>query len=287
VQKGPHGEPRSNGRTFMEPAVAADPNVVINDCVVRLVKGDITELEVDAFVFYAQPNLALGSGFGGMVAVRGGPSVQKELDVMAEAGPLETGQEVPCWEYLSENGEVREDCRQCVVYRVRATRCFLMAGLEADVGHARQFCQGSCEDCVYFRRLQGLSTKVLFVTTDDLLVRELECVDNGEEVALRFARNGYEASTIVEDFRPAVAIIDVEKLPDLGSELLDSISADPRLPGIRVIMVVPPGMVGRIHQRPRHRLVASILEKPLVCDRLAEVVQGTVTEDPPAQEQTA
>jgi O-acetyl-ADP-ribose deacetylase (regulator of RNase III) len=78
----------------MEPAVAADPNIVINDSVVRLVKGDITELEVDAFVFYAQPNLALGSGFGGMIAVRGGPSVQKELDGMAEAGPLETGQAV-------------------------------------------------------------------------------------------------------------------------------------------------------------------------------------------------
>jgi O-acetyl-ADP-ribose deacetylase (regulator of RNase III) len=78
----------------MEPAVAADPNIVINDRVVRLVKGDITELEVDAFVFYAQHDLALGSGFGGMIAVRGGPSVQKELEAMAEAGHLETGQAV-------------------------------------------------------------------------------------------------------------------------------------------------------------------------------------------------
>jgi O-acetyl-ADP-ribose deacetylase (regulator of RNase III) len=56
------------------------------------VKGDITELEVDAFVFYAQPDLALGSGFGGMIAVRGGPSVQKELEAMVEAdGPLKPG----------------------------------------------------------------------------------------------------------------------------------------------------------------------------------------------------
>lgn len=56
---------------------------------VRLIKGDITLIEVDAFVFYAQHDLALGSGFGGAVSVRGGPSVQKELD---ELGPLETGQ---------------------------------------------------------------------------------------------------------------------------------------------------------------------------------------------------
>ncbi len=63
----------------------------VNQSVVRLVKGDVTELEVDAFVFYAQHDLALGSGFGGAIAVRGGPSVQKELD---ELGPLEAGEAV-------------------------------------------------------------------------------------------------------------------------------------------------------------------------------------------------
>ncbi len=66
-------------------------DVQINRSIVRLIKGDITEVEVDAFVFYAQHDLALGSGFGGAISVRGGPSVQKELD---ELGPIETGQAV-------------------------------------------------------------------------------------------------------------------------------------------------------------------------------------------------
>ena len=63
----------------------------INERVVRLIRGDITDLEADAFVYYAQPDLALGSGFGGAVAMRGGPAVQKELD---EMGPVETGESV-------------------------------------------------------------------------------------------------------------------------------------------------------------------------------------------------
>ena len=63
----------------------------INRSVVRLIKGDITDLEVDAFVFYAQPDLALGSGFGGAIGMRGGASVQKELD---ELGPVATGEAV-------------------------------------------------------------------------------------------------------------------------------------------------------------------------------------------------
>jgi O-acetyl-ADP-ribose deacetylase (regulator of RNase III) len=73
----------------MEAAVASDPQVTIRDSVVRLVKGDITELEVDGFVFYAQPNLALGSGFGGMITIRGGAAIQKELDQLAPVAELE------------------------------------------------------------------------------------------------------------------------------------------------------------------------------------------------------
>ncbi len=72
--------------------------VQINRSSVRLIKGDITLVEADAFVFYAQHDLALGSGFGGAISVRGGPGVQKELD---ELGPLETGQVV-----VSEAGKL-------------------------------------------------------------------------------------------------------------------------------------------------------------------------------------
>lgn len=47
---------------------------------IKLVKGDITDMVVDAFVFDIKEDLKLGSGFGGAIAVRGGPSVQEELN---------------------------------------------------------------------------------------------------------------------------------------------------------------------------------------------------------------
>ena len=52
----------------------------IQDCTLRLIKQDITDFEVEAFVFYAQPNLALGAGFGSAITRRGGPSIKAELD---------------------------------------------------------------------------------------------------------------------------------------------------------------------------------------------------------------
>ena len=73
----------------------------INTRDLKLIKDDVTDVDVDAFVYYAQHDLALGSGFGGAISVRGGPSVQKELD---ELGPLETGEAV-----VSAAGNLKAD----------------------------------------------------------------------------------------------------------------------------------------------------------------------------------
>ncbi len=61
----------------------------INQTGLRLVRDDITLLDVDAFVFYAQEDLALGTGFGTAVSIRGGPTIQKELDGLAPVAACE------------------------------------------------------------------------------------------------------------------------------------------------------------------------------------------------------
>jgi O-acetyl-ADP-ribose deacetylase (regulator of RNase III) len=55
----------------------------------RLLRGDLTDLDIEAFVFYATEDLALGSGFGTAVSMRGGPSIQEELKTLAPAEPTE------------------------------------------------------------------------------------------------------------------------------------------------------------------------------------------------------
>jgi len=52
----------------------------IGDKNLRLVREDITEMEVDAFVFDITEDLKLGSGFGAAIQQRGGIVIQKELD---------------------------------------------------------------------------------------------------------------------------------------------------------------------------------------------------------------
>ena len=55
----------------------------INNTTVRLHRGDITDLEIEALVYYAREDLALGSGLGGAIMVRGGPEIQEKLNKLA------------------------------------------------------------------------------------------------------------------------------------------------------------------------------------------------------------
>ena len=81
-------------------ADAVAERVRIGSTTVRLIRGDISALEdVDAFVFYAQEDLALGSGFGTAITVRGGPTIQKELEGLA---PVQTAGAV-----VSEAGNLK------------------------------------------------------------------------------------------------------------------------------------------------------------------------------------
>jgi O-acetyl-ADP-ribose deacetylase (regulator of RNase III) len=60
-------------------------SITVNGVPLRLIRDDITALDIECFVFYARPDLKLGSGFGTAVSVRGGPSIQEELNTL---GPL-------------------------------------------------------------------------------------------------------------------------------------------------------------------------------------------------------
>jgi O-acetyl-ADP-ribose deacetylase (regulator of RNase III) len=60
----------------------------IGSSVLKLVRGDITDMEVEAFVYDLGENCKLDSGYGGAISQRGGKAIQEELDLV---GKLPTG----------------------------------------------------------------------------------------------------------------------------------------------------------------------------------------------------
>ena len=58
----------------------------VNEKIIRLMVGFITDIgNMDGIVYYARPDLALGSGFGTAISTQGGPKVQEELKKFGNA----------------------------------------------------------------------------------------------------------------------------------------------------------------------------------------------------------
>ncbi len=177
-------------------------------------------------------------------------------------------EDIRCWEYLSGSAGASEKCRQCVVYRVRATRCYLLAGMEEDVGHALQHCHGSCEDCAYYRWVNSLATNVMVITADDVLIQKLTG-EPDDRIFLRFARSAYEASAIIESFRAAFVIIDRDSISTKKRELVDCIARDSRLPGTKIILCTQHDADDASHPDIGSTDVWSVIEKPFGLQQIA------------------
>ncbi|MFC1588406.1 helix-turn-helix domain-containing protein [Planctomycetota bacterium] len=54
-------------------------------------------------------------------------NVGNDKDAGASLSNQQHPQPMRCWEYLSDRGEIRKECKKCVVYHIRATQCFAVA----------------------------------------------------------------------------------------------------------------------------------------------------------------
>jgi excisionase family DNA binding protein len=166
-----------------------------------------------------------------------------------------------CWEYLNPHGETRDECRGCIVYSSRATRCFRLAELPDEVGHSKLFCHTTCEECAYYRRVKRLATKVLVITTDQGVVSRLEN-DPRDTLSIHYASDMYEASAAIGEHRPGIVVLDWD-LDRVGAgELLERLASDIRVPGLRIIVAVR-----KSHSRPKVAthiadVLIGVLEKP-------------------------
>jgi excisionase family DNA binding protein len=183
-----------------------------------------------------------------------------------------------CWEFMSETP--REECKSCIAYRVRATWCFRLSAVVRSAGHSKRFCTGSCQDCPYHRRVLGHPTNVLVVTRDERLIQDLARREN-DHVAFRFARSAYDASAVVSVFRPAYVIVDQSLLENGEPDLVDALAADPRSPGVRVLLGVRRGIV---HGRPAKMAIAGTIEAPFTAEEISAVVERYPVETTPPDE---
>jgi len=140
-----------------------------------------------------------------------------------------------CWEH-NGGGEVRKGCLECAVYLMRAQRCYELARRGPDAGHARVFCEESCEECEYYRQVQGQGINVLVVTNDAELVSRLQTARNPGSFNLRIANCEYDCSSAINQFRPDFVVIDCSLGAVASREMSHHLVQDPRIPFVRLVL---------------------------------------------------
>jgi O-acetyl-ADP-ribose deacetylase (regulator of RNase III) len=74
---------------------------IFDNRILRIVKGNIVQLNVDAIVNAANKSLILGGGVAGAIRTYGGPSIQEECN---RIGPIEVGEAV-----ITHGGQLKAD----------------------------------------------------------------------------------------------------------------------------------------------------------------------------------
>jgi excisionase family DNA binding protein len=146
-----------------------------------------------------------------------------------------------CWEYNSGE-DLPVGCRECVVYQMRAQRCYEAARLNPEIGHTKLFCKGDCLDCDYYRRVHLQGTNVMVVSDDTELIHRLSGEKSGAPFSLEITDCEYSCSALVDAFRPDYVVVDCALGPERSGDICNHLAEDPRLPYVRVVMAVREGM---------------------------------------------
>lgn len=175
-----------------------------------------------------------------------------------------------CWEFNSKSGEVPEGCLNCIVYRSRATNCFLLNRLAEEDGHSRAFCQNTCEDCEFYRVIHSSRPNVLVVSRKNTLQSAFESRIQDFDYNLEFADCEYQCSMLVEGFQPDFVIIDCSRGPVWSKEIAQHIHDDPRIRYVRIILV------GNRKNIPAEcdKMILGYIEEPFTVSKFTSLVDG-------------
>jgi excisionase family DNA binding protein len=174
-----------------------------------------------------------------------------------------------CWEY-NGRGKLFEGCQNCVVYQMRAQRCYEVIKLAPEIGHNKLFCKESCAKCNYFKLVHEQPIHVLVVTGDKDLSAGLKKDAAGAMFRVEVTECEYTCSAVVDHFRPDFAVVDCSMGPEASRDITRHLLEDPRIPFARVILAA----TEREFPSACDREVFARIERPFGLAEIAECIGG-------------
>ena len=175
-----------------------------------------------------------------------------------------------CWEYLSVNGRITDECKECLTYKSKASRCYELRELSSGLGCLRIGCEVSCQECDYYRLVHGQVQSVLILCENRRILTDRTRLDFIRDLQVRFVEDEYECSYVVEKFRPDFIIIDVGYGRKRTAAFCNNLFNDPRVPVARLILA---SQTMDIQEYCDNEIFCWI-KKPFTIDELKNCIEG-------------
>ncbi len=165
------------------------------------------------------------------------PYITEQKAPVGEINALSGGKISFCWEYHAKDGNIQTGCRNCMVFKVKAERCYLLAGKGKETGYEEINCAESCDKCIYYQHINKPIYNVLIISDNDDLKHVI--VENISDLyILKFSCCGYETATVIQDFHPDYIVIDDSMDKSKTDEITSYLINDPRVHGAQIILAV-------------------------------------------------
>lgn len=175
-----------------------------------------------------------------------------------------------CWQYLARGGKIMPQCRECITFRSRATRCYELKDLPAGLGCLNLMCDTECSECEYYKLVGDDKTNILILSENQRIIRNADGRDEFNGFQIQFADSEYEAAAKIQSFRPDYVIVDCAFGKKRTGSICGNLFNDIRIPVVRIILSSKTRNIGDYCDRE----VFGWIRKPFDLEQLKECIYG-------------
>lgn len=175
-----------------------------------------------------------------------------------------------CWEYLAAGGDIKSECRECITFKSRASRCYELKDLPGGLGCFNLMCDTVCEECEYFKLVSGQGLNILVLSERESVISGFDRRQRYAGLRIRIVTSEYEAASMIQQFRPDYVVVDCSYGKKRTATICNSLFGDIRIPVARIILA---SRTRRI-QDYCDKEVFGWIRKPFAVEQLRQLIQG-------------
>jgi len=175
-----------------------------------------------------------------------------------------------CWEFLAAGGPIKPECKECITFRSRASRCYELKDIPGSMGCLNLMCDTECDKCEYFKVVKGQKINILVLSENQKIVRDLDSLDDNSTFRILFSDDEYSAAVAIQEYRPDYIIVDCSFGKKRTGYICNNLFNDIRIPVVRIILSSKSKNINDYCDKE----VFGWIRKPFKVDQLTECIRG-------------